>query len=55
MGVPAGIQNALFSISHMLTQSSIVTVNNMTVSTASAFQEPSFEAVRNIRNISRFA
>lgn len=38
MGVPAGIQNALFSISHMLTQSSIVTVNNITVSTASAFQ-----------------
>lgn len=38
IGVPAGIQSALFSLSHMVIQSSIVTVNNMIASPDSAFQ-----------------
>ena len=38
IGVPAGIQSALFSLSHMVIQSSIVTVNNAVASADSAFQ-----------------
>ena len=38
IGIPAGIQSALFSLSHMVIQSSIVKVNNMVASADSAFQ-----------------
>lgn len=38
IGVPAGIQSALFSLSHMVIQSSIVAVNNAAVPPGSEFQ-----------------
>jgi len=38
VGMPAAVQNALFSFSHMLVQSSVLTVNNALISTESAFQ-----------------
>lgn len=38
IGVPAGVQSALFSLSHMVIQSSIVTVNNASVPSGSKFQ-----------------
>lgn len=37
IGVPAGIQSALFSLSHMVIQSSIVSVNNAVAPPGSAF------------------
>ena len=36
--MPAAIQNSLFSLSHMLVQSSVLAVNNAVVSQNSAFQ-----------------
>ena len=38
IGLPAGIQSSLFSLSHMVIQSSIVAVNNAAVPEGSAFQ-----------------
>lgn len=38
IGMPAAIQNSLFSLSHMLVQSSVLAVNNAVVSQNSAFQ-----------------
>lgn len=38
VGMPAAIQNALFSFSHMLVQSSVLTVNNALASAESEFQ-----------------
>ncbi len=37
IGVPAGVQSMLFSVSHMLIQSSVITVNNLTAPADSAF------------------
>lgn len=37
IGLPAGVQGSLFSISNMVIQSSILQVNNMTVGTETAF------------------
>ena len=36
-GIPAGVQSALFSVSHMVIQSSIVTVNNLVTPVGSSF------------------
>lgn len=36
-GIPAGVQSALFSVSHMIIQSSIVTVNNIVTPQGSAY------------------
>lgn len=36
-GIPAGVQSALFSVSHMVIQSSIVTVNNLVTPAGSSF------------------
>ena len=38
IGMPAAMQNALFSLSHLLVQSSILTVNNAAVGAQSSFQ-----------------
>ncbi len=54
IGIPAGVQSAIFSVSHLLIQSSILTVNNLAVGGSADFQ-PVVKGVSAATSLEQFA